>query len=172
VDDVAGVLDTARDAYRRHDWAAARDRFHAARAVGELAPGDLDALADAAWWLGDFEEASAVLEEAHRRHLDDGRPGPAAMAAIGIAVNHFLRGDGVVGSGRLGRAQRLLRDQPEQVEHGTSSTWSWRARSAAIRPRWSRWPAGSGTSAAATATPTWPPPATCSRAGRWSSRAG
>jgi DNA-binding NarL/FixJ family response regulator len=118
VDDVAGVLEAARGAYGRHDWAAARDRFHAARAVGELAPGDLDALADAAWWLGDFEEASAVLEEAYRRHLDDGRPRPAAMAAIGIAVNHFLRGDGVVGSGWLGRAQRLLRDQPEHAEHG------------------------------------------------------
>jgi DNA-binding NarL/FixJ family response regulator len=118
VDDVAGVLEAARDAYGRHDWAAARDRFHAARAEGELAPGDLDALADAAWWLGDFDEASAVLEEAYRRQLDDGRPRSAAMAAIGIAVNHFLRGDGVVGSGWLGRAQRLLRDQPEHTEHG------------------------------------------------------
>ena len=118
MDDVAGVLEAARDAYGRHDWAAARDRFHAARAEGELAPGDLDALADAAWWLGDFDEASAVLGEAYRRHLDDGRPRPAAMAAIGIAVNHFLRGDGVVGSGWLGRAQRLLRDQPEHAEHG------------------------------------------------------
>jgi hypothetical protein len=104
VDDVAGVLEAARDAHRRHDWAAARDRFHAARAVGELAAGDLDALADAAWWLGDVGEASAVLEESYRRHLDGGRPRPAAMAAIGIVVNHFLRGDGVVASGWLGRA--------------------------------------------------------------------
>ena len=40
------------------------------------------------------------------------------MAAIGIAVNHFLRGDGVVGAGWLGRAQRLRCDQPEHAEHG------------------------------------------------------
>ncbi|HEV2871335.1 MAG TPA: LuxR family transcriptional regulator, partial [Actinomycetota bacterium] len=118
MEDAAGALDAARDAYRRHDWAGARDGFGAARAAGELAGADLDALADAAWWLGDFDQASAVLEEAYRRHLDDGRPGPAAMAAIGVAVNHFLRGDGVVGSGWLGRAQRLLRDQPEHTEHG------------------------------------------------------
>jgi DNA-binding CsgD family transcriptional regulator len=118
VEDAAGALDAARDAYRRHDWAGARDGFGAARAAGELAAADLDALADAAWWLGDFDQASAVLEEAYRRHLDDGRPRPAAMAAIGIAVNHFLRGDGVVGSGWVGRAQRLLRDQPEHTEHG------------------------------------------------------
>ena len=118
MEDAAGALDAARDAYRRHDWAGAHEGFGAARAAGELTGADLDALADAAWWLGDFGQASAVLEEAYRRHLDEGRPGPAAMAAIGVAVNHFLRGDGVVGSGWVGRAQRLLRDQPEHTEHG------------------------------------------------------
>lgn len=112
------VLEAARDAYRRRDWAAARGGFATARAAGELAAADLDALADAAWWLGDVEEASAVLEEAYRRHLEAGNPGPAAMAAIGIAVNHLLRGDSVVGSGWLGRAQRALQDQPERTEHG------------------------------------------------------
>jgi DNA-binding NarL/FixJ family response regulator len=80
--------------------------------------GDLEDRADAAWWRGDLDEASALLERAYRDHLDEGRPRPAAMAAVGIAVNAFLRGDGVVGSGWLGRAQRLLRDEPEQVEHG------------------------------------------------------
>ena len=79
---------------------------------------DLEERADAAWWRGDFDEASALLERAYRRHLDEGAPRPAAMAAIGIAVNAFLRGDGVVGSGWLGRARRLLRDEPEQAEHG------------------------------------------------------
>jgi DNA-binding NarL/FixJ family response regulator len=115
---VGEVLEAARDAYRRHDWAGAREGFLAARAAGELAAADLDALADAAWWLGEAEEASAVLEAAYRRHLDEGRPGGAAMAAVGVAVNHLLRGDGVVGSGWLGRARRLVRDQPEGAEHG------------------------------------------------------
>ena len=118
MDDAARQLEAARDAYRRHEWTVARDGFTAARAAGELAAADLDALGDAAWWLGEAEEASAVMEAAYRRHLDEGRPGPAAMAAIGIAVTAFLRRDGVVGSGWVGRAQRLLRDQPEGVEHG------------------------------------------------------
>ena len=48
-------------------------RFTPGRRAGA---GDLDALADAAWWLGDFDEASALLEGAYRRHLDDGRPRP------------------------------------------------------------------------------------------------
>jgi DNA-binding NarL/FixJ family response regulator len=118
VAEVGEILEAARDAHRRHDWAGAREGFTAARAAGELATADLEALADAAWWLGETEEASAVLEVAYRRHLDEGRPGRAAMAAIGVAVIHLLRGDGVVGSGWLGRAQRLVRDQPEGVEHG------------------------------------------------------
>jgi DNA-binding NarL/FixJ family response regulator len=118
VDGVGEVLEAAREAYRRRDWAGARERFAAARAAGELAAADLDALADAAWWLGEVDEASAVLEAAYRRHLDDGRPGRAAMAAIVIAVNHLLRGDGAVGSGWLGRARRLVRDEPEGVANG------------------------------------------------------
>jgi DNA-binding NarL/FixJ family response regulator len=118
VEDVEGALEAARDAYRHHDWAAARERFAAARSAAALAPADLEALADAAWWLGDVEEALPVLEAAHRGYLEQDRPGPAAMAAIGIAVYHFLRGDEVVGSGWVGRAQRLLQDTPEGVEHG------------------------------------------------------
>ncbi|HET7517113.1 MAG TPA: LuxR family transcriptional regulator, partial [Actinomycetes bacterium] len=118
MDGVGEVLEAAREAYRRHDWAGAREHFTAASAAGELAAADLDALADAAWWLGEVEEAVAVFEAAYRRHLDDGRPDGAAMAAIGIAVTHLLRGDGVVGSGWLGRAQRLVRDEPEGAAHG------------------------------------------------------
>jgi hypothetical protein len=173
VTEVGEILEAARAAVRRHDWAAAREGFAAARAAGELAAADLDALAEAAWWLGEVEEASAVLEEAYRRHLDEGRPGRAAKAAIGVAVNHLLRGDGVVGSSWLGRAQRLVRDQPEGVEHGYLLYLELEGAlggddPAAVTTTARR----SGTSAAATPTPTWSPPATCSRAGRWSGRAG
>jgi hypothetical protein len=122
VEDVSGTLEAARDAYRRHDWAAARERFTAARATTDLSPADLEALSDAAWWLGDVEEALTVLEAAHRGYLEEGRPGPAAMAAIGIAVYYFLRGDEVVGSGWVSRAQRLLQDTPEGPEHGCART--------------------------------------------------
>jgi len=118
MDEVAGTLAAARDAYRRRDWATARERFLAAQDAGELGAADLDSLGDAAWWLGEVDEASAALEAACRRHLEEGRPGPAAMAAIGVAVNAFLRGDEVVGAGWLGRAQRLLQDQPEDPAHG------------------------------------------------------
>jgi hypothetical protein len=135
VDDVAEVLAVARDAYRRHDWAVARERFTAARAAGgELAAGDLEALADAAWWLGELDEASAVLEEAFRRHLEEGRPGPAAGAALGIAVNHFLRGDGVVGSAGWVAPSGCCATSRSTSSTATSCTWSWRVPSATPPP--------------------------------------
>jgi hypothetical protein len=127
VGEVGEVLDAARDAYRRHDWAAAREGFSAARAAGELAAADLDALADAAWWLGEVDEASDVLAEAYRRHLDEGRPGRAAMAAIGVAVTTCCAA--TAWSGRAGWAvpSGWSATSRRASSTATSCTWSWRA---------------------------------------------
>jgi hypothetical protein len=104
------------------------------------------------------------VEDAVRRHLDKGRPG--AMSAIGIAVNHFLRGDGVVGSGWVGRAQRLLRDEPEGPEHGYALYLEQEAALAAGGTAAVAAMAGRVRgSAAGSPTPTWSPAATCSRGG-------
>jgi DNA-binding CsgD family transcriptional regulator len=112
------ALAAAREAYRRRDWRGARDGLLAAAAVGELSADDAFALADAAWWLGRVEESLAAGEQAYRLYLDGDRPARAAMAAIHIAIDLLLRGDEVVGSGWIRRAERLLRDQPDGVEHG------------------------------------------------------
>lgn len=118
MDDMTELLQAARDAYRRQDWSAARTGFNAAHSVGGLSADDLDALSDAAWWLGHAEESLSAAEQAYRRYLFEERPRAAAMAAMGIAVNLFLRGDEVIGSGWMSRAQRLLRGEPECAEHG------------------------------------------------------
>lgn len=118
MDDMTGVLEAARDAYRRQDWSAARNGFKAAHSVGGLSADDLNALSDAAWWLGQAEESLGAAEQAYRRYLDEERPRAAAMAAMGIALNLFLRGDEVIGSGWMSRAQRLLGGEPESAEHG------------------------------------------------------
>jgi hypothetical protein len=134
VEDVGEVLEAARDAYRRHDWAAARERFTAARSAGELDADDLDALGDAAWWLGETDEASAVMEAAYHRHLDQGRPGPAAMAALGIAVTHLLRGSAPSGAaGSAGPSGCSMTNQ-RAWSTDTCSAWTWRPRSAAATP--------------------------------------
>lgn len=118
MDDVTAVLAAARDAYRRREWGAAREGLLAARDSAGLSPEDSGMLADAAWWLGLVDESTAAGEAAYRGHLRDRRPRQAAWAAIGIAVNHLLRGAETIGSGWIGQAARLLADEPECAEHG------------------------------------------------------
>jgi DNA-binding CsgD family transcriptional regulator len=108
----------AREAYDRRDWEVAREGFAAAAAAGELSADDTFAWADAAWWLGRVPESLAAGEQAYRRFLEGDRPARAAMAAIHIAVDLLLRGDEVVGSGWLRRAERLLEDHPDSAERG------------------------------------------------------
>ncbi|MPZ88774.1 MAG: LuxR family transcriptional regulator, partial [Nitriliruptorales bacterium] len=115
---MTGVLAVARDAYGRRDWMGAWDNYQAACAARELPADDVFALSDVAWWLGLMDESIAAADEAYRRYLHGDRPRQAAMAAIGIAVTSFLRGDEVIGSGWMSRAQRVLRDVPESPEHG------------------------------------------------------
>jgi ATP/maltotriose-dependent transcriptional regulator MalT len=114
------LLDAARHAYERGDWAAAVQSFGAARgAVGaeDLTADDLFALADAAWWLGDVDRSVSAGEEAYRRYLQGDRPSNAAMAALGVALNLLLRGDEALGSGWMSRAVRLVADRPDTAEH-------------------------------------------------------
>jgi ATP/maltotriose-dependent transcriptional regulator MalT len=116
-DDSSELLAEARRAFERRDWAAARDGFKAVRGKVELEAADYSALGDSAWWLGDIDEALAAFEAAYRLYLQGDQPRQAAFNALGLAVSLFLRGEVQIGSGWMSRAQRLLRDEPEGVEH-------------------------------------------------------
>ena len=118
MDDTTKFLRGAREALERHDWLAARDGFNAARQRAELCADDLNALGDAAWWVGDPGEALSAYEGAYRLFLQGEQPRQAAISAMGLAVSLFLKGDVELGSGWMNRAQRLLRDEPEGPEHG------------------------------------------------------
>lgn len=118
MDDVAAVLESAREAFGRHDWPSARESFKAARHNVDLSADDLSALGDSAWWIGDIDEAMAAYEGAYRLSLQGRQPRRAAVNALGLAVSLFLRGEIELGSGWMHRAQRLLRDEPEAAEHG------------------------------------------------------
>ncbi|MGI8520757.1 MAG: hypothetical protein ACR2MC_09180 [Actinomycetota bacterium] len=118
MDDVAAVLESAREAFARHDWPGARESFKTVRQNVELSPDDLSALGDSAWWIGDIDEAMAAYEAAYRLSLQGRQPRRAAVNALGLAVSLFLRGEIELGSGWMHRAQRLLGDEPEAAEHG------------------------------------------------------
>jgi DNA-binding NarL/FixJ family response regulator len=109
---------TAREAYDRRDWAAAHRGFGAARRRARLDTADLDALASAAWWLGDTSGALAAAEELYRRLDGDGDGTGAAMTALSLSLRWGLRGDLRVASAWLNRARRMLRGLPEGPANG------------------------------------------------------
>lgn len=118
VADGAELLEAARDAIRRRDWAVARERFEAAREAVPLEADDCYALAETAWWLGAIDESLIAWAEAYQLYLEAGRPRRAAMSAVFLAAHSMERGDAVVGAGWMSRAHRLLAEEPEAVEHG------------------------------------------------------
>lgn len=112
------TLAAARDAFAARDWAGARDGFLAARHEAPLGADDLSALGQASWWLGLMDESLAAREEAYRLYLDASDNRRAAYCAFDTAYGYFLKGNGAVGGGWIGRAQRLLADEPECTEQG------------------------------------------------------
>jgi DNA-binding CsgD family transcriptional regulator len=110
-------LDLARDAVAREAWAEAYAAFQAVD-PSTLTPGDLEALADAAWWLSRMEESIAARQRAYAGQVAAGADRPAARVALHLCVEHLLRGRPAVAAGWLMRAQRHLRGHPEGVEHG------------------------------------------------------
>jgi DNA-binding CsgD family transcriptional regulator len=115
----AEAVEQARDAYARRAWLEADDAFSRADEDGVLEAADLELLAMAKLMLGRDDEAVAVLERAHHRHLELGETTRAVRAAIWIGMNLAFRGAVGPANGWLGRAQRLLDRQPgDSVEQG------------------------------------------------------
>jgi DNA-binding CsgD family transcriptional regulator len=112
------AVTAAREAFRRHDWPGAYAGFRNARAAGTLPPDDLAALADAAWWLGQLDEAIEAYEEAWRAYRENGQSRAAAMVALTLGYTRALRGEMAVASGWIARSARLLIDEPDCAERG------------------------------------------------------
>ena len=111
-------LAAARAAFTANDWTGAHDGFLAVRPEAALDADDLNALAEASWWLGLMDESLTAREEAYGRYLEASDSRRAAMRAFDIAYAYFLRGNETVGSGWVSRAQRLVEDEPDCPEQG------------------------------------------------------
>jgi hypothetical protein len=121
---VAGRIadaDRARDAARRESWAEAYEELRALDPA-HMGPRDLEALADATWWLSRSDESIAARQRAYAGYMAAGENPRAAWCAGRLCMEHFLRGEPAMAAGWLMRAQRLLRDQPERVQHGYLAT--------------------------------------------------
>ena len=111
-------LDRARDALTRRHWPEAIDLLPEADAEGGVTAADLDALGEAAWWVGRLGLAIELRERAFAAHLaaDDRRH--AAGTALSLANDYSHRLESAIASGWVRRAGRLLADLPETREHG------------------------------------------------------
>ncbi len=110
-------IDRARDAVNRESWREAYDELSSFDPT-DLDARDLEALADAAWWLSKTDESLSIRQRAYGEYAAAGDQPRAAYNAGRLAVEHFLRGAPSVGAGWLMRADRHLAEQPECAEHG------------------------------------------------------
>ena len=117
-DDRHELLEGARAAFRAHRYDAAYGALRSAQGVAPLEVEDLHRLAEAAWWLGLVSECLQLTESAHRDFLASGRLDRAAAQALDLGGMLAMRGEPALASGWLGRARRLLADQPVGPIHG------------------------------------------------------
>jgi DNA-binding NarL/FixJ family response regulator len=110
-------IERGRDAVAREAWAEAYDELAAAD-PSDLSPHDLEALADAAWWLSKTDESIAARQRAYAGSASAGDVLHAAGIAARLSIEHFTRGDPAVGAGWLLKAQRHAEEAPEGAEHG------------------------------------------------------
>jgi len=108
----------ARNAYRRRAWSGAHAAFLAADAAAPLDADDLELLAVSTFMLARDEEYVALLERAHRTHLEQGETARAVRCAFWIGLNLLTRGAVGPARGWFGRGERLLADESDCVERG------------------------------------------------------
>jgi hypothetical protein len=118
-------LQRGRDAIRRYAW---REAFELLAEVDEeegLPPEDLEALGEAGWWTAHLDSTISARERAHTAYLDAGNKRRAAMMAIALTRDYFAKGSASIAKGSasidkgwLGRAERLLAEEPDCLEKG------------------------------------------------------
>ena len=116
--DLIDELSDARSAYESRDWRLAFDLLASAERRSPLSPEDTELLAEAARWAREYTAMIDALEKAEARYERLGRRGSAARAALSLCFEHFVRNSLSEATGWLGRASRLLEDEPECSAHG------------------------------------------------------
>jgi hypothetical protein len=86
---VSSVVDEApgqraREALARHDWGEAYEVLTEADRAGNLGPGDLEVLAQSAWWVGQQDTARDAWERAYSLYA-------RSFAFVLLACAHLLQ---------------------------------------------------------------------------------
>lgn len=114
---LAELVERGREAAARGSWREAYDLLSALEPA-ELSPADLELIAEATSWTGPTERCIDASERAFNGYLSsDDRPS-AARIALRLARGYHLLSAGSVAAGWVKRAERLLEEEAECVEHG------------------------------------------------------
>ena len=109
--------EAGRSAFARHSWREAFETLSNAQAMRALAAEDVERLAESAWWIGRVDDCITAHERAYAAYIDQGAPRRAAVVAVRLAEDCINRQAKSIGNGWLKRAERLLQDVPECLEH-------------------------------------------------------
>jgi class 3 adenylate cyclase len=116
---VEDPIAAAHAAASRRDWKEAYDLLST---VGDsLSAADLELLADAAFWSVRLDESLALRERAYKAFLDEGNGLHAGGIAIRLALDYLGKSQSALFSGWQARAERLLAEEQEAVEHGQAA---------------------------------------------------
>ena len=107
----------ARETVRTGPWLELYDQL-AARDPAGLDGDELEALAEAAWWLCRTGESVAARHRAHAAFRRAGDAKGAARTAARLFHEHFYRGEQAVAAGWLRRGFREVERDPGGVERG------------------------------------------------------
>jgi class 3 adenylate cyclase len=112
------LIESARDALKRHQWQEAYDALSQTDRQGCLVGAGLELLAWAAYWTAHPEETIDALERAYSAYLDEGNRSAAAMMAFRLAEQHGMRMAISPAQGWAARAERLAEEDSEWPVHG------------------------------------------------------
>ena len=112
--DIVDELIRGREAFRRHEWQAARDRLSTPD-LAALEPDDLHALATASYLVSDIETCVQAWQRAFQVHVEAEEHLAAARDALWLTFVLNRSGNEAAGKGWQARAARLLDDELDDV---------------------------------------------------------
>jgi DNA-binding SARP family transcriptional activator len=112
------TISRAHRAADARDWHRVCELLGVADRTTQLGASDLELLGDAAFMAAQQETSIAARQRAHALWLRAGDRPRAAVAALLIVGNHYVRNRPVIAAGWFHRGRRLLEDEPEGPAHG------------------------------------------------------
>jgi hypothetical protein len=113
------LVERGREAAARGLWREAFELLAAADPA-ELSPEDLELIGEATSWTGPTERCIDARERAFSAYLSSGDRRSAARLALALVRDHHMALAGSVAAGWSKRSERLLAEEPECQNTGTS----------------------------------------------------